>query len=284
MADKNQIKNKILSLAESDERIRAVLLKGSRANPNVTPDKYQDYDIVFIVKNSNSFLSGRSWFDALGKLFLQQLPDEMILENEEKECKVSFTFLTIFEDRNRIDLTLFPLEKFESDFQPDSLTKVWLDKDCLFKDIPQTSDKDYHITKPNQQAFSDVCNEFWWTVTYVAKGLKRNQIIYAKDTMETVVRPMFLKMLEWKAASDNDFKIDTGKSGKFLNVFLDGELFKQVLKTYADSDPENNWNALFLMAEIFRELQNSLAEKLKFEMKSIEAGNSLKYIKEIYGE
>jgi len=61
-------------------------------------------------------------------------------------------------------------EKPGTDFEADSLTIVWLDKDELFKDVPPPTDNDYHIAKPGQQAFFEVCNEFWWTITYVAKG------------------------------------------------------------------------------------------------------------------
>ena len=79
----------------------------------------------------------------------------MNLGKNEKEETFSFAFLMIFEDENRSDLTLFPYEKFETQFEIDSLTIVWLDKDNLFKNVSKSSDKDYHITKPNQQEFSE---------------------------------------------------------------------------------------------------------------------------------
>lgn len=182
------IREKVLRLANSDERIRAILLNGSRANPNIKPDRFQDYDLVFIVKEFDSFIKERKWLDSLGKIILQQLPDEMELGYEPKD---SFTFLMIFEDQTRIDLTLFPFEKVKTGYIVDSLTRVWLDKDALFKDTPAPTDKDYHIKKPTQRQFSEVCNEFWWNSTNVAKGLKREELIYAKDILESVVRPVF---------------------------------------------------------------------------------------------
>lgn len=170
MQKQEEIKNKVLKLAENDNRIRAVLLNGSRANPKVKPDKYQDFDIVFIAQDFDTFLNDRSWISLLGKPILQQLPDEMTLGGDQNQEKVSFSFLMIFEEGHRIDLTLFPREKPGTDFEADSLTIVWLDKDELFKDVPPPTDNDYHIAKPGQQAFFEVCNEFWWTITYVAKG------------------------------------------------------------------------------------------------------------------
>ena len=40
----------ILNVAKNDPRIRGVILNGSRANPNAPKDSFQDFDIVYLVK------------------------------------------------------------------------------------------------------------------------------------------------------------------------------------------------------------------------------------------
>ena len=50
----------ILNVANSDERIRAVRMEGSRANPAVPKDKFQDYDISFYVADAGS----QTWLQA----------------------------------------------------------------------------------------------------------------------------------------------------------------------------------------------------------------------------
>lgn len=52
MRTEQEMFNLILSIAENDERIRAVVMNGSRANPNVVKDIFQDYDIVYVVNKS----------------------------------------------------------------------------------------------------------------------------------------------------------------------------------------------------------------------------------------
>lgn len=269
-----KIENKIRTLAEKDSRIRAVILNGSRANPNVKKDNLQDYDLVFIVEDLQAFLENRSWLLTLGTPVLQQIPTEMELGSQDNEVSISFTFLTYFEDGNRIDLTLFPKDRLETDFTPESLSVVWIDKEDLFTDIPLTSDTDYRILKPTQREFTEVCNEFYWCITNVAKGLKREELIYAKDMMENIVRPMFLKMIEWKIGNANNFTISTGKSGKFIVKYVDEQLYNSILATYSDATIENNWAALFLMMDIFREEQNNLANTLNFEPNLEEAANA----------
>src|SRR5699024_6461980 len=102
--------------------VRGVVLNGSRANPNITPDEYQDFDFVFIVKDLKSFTKNHSWTNRFGEILICQLPNEMYLNEDEHPEETGFPYLMLFIDRNRIDLKLFPVEKFENDYKPDSLT------------------------------------------------------------------------------------------------------------------------------------------------------------------
>lgn len=285
MRSETEIKNLLLDFAKQDDRIRAVLLNGSRTNPNIKPDRFQDFDIVFIVDDLESFTADHSWTNVFGEKIIFQLPDEMTFGIEDStQKKISFAYLMLFQDRNRIDLTLFSKQKFKSDFKVDSLTILWLDKDNLFPNLPASGDKDYLIRKPTEKYFLDTCNEFWWISTYVAKGLLRNEIIYAKEMLETVVRPMFMRVLEWKAGIENDFGVSFGTAGKFLKLYLPYNFYKKILLTYSNFETEENWMALFIMTEIFQETSTFVAEQLGFGINIQEQQNTFAYLKELYAE
>lgn len=285
MRTETEIKNLIVDFAKQDDRIRAVLLNGSRANPKVKPDRFQDFDIVFIVDNLESFTIDHSWINIFGEKIIFQLPDEMTYAGEvSNKEKISFTYLMLFKDTNRIDLTLFPIQKLESNFISDSLTISWLDKDNLFPALPQPGDKDYQIQKPTEKEFLDTCNEFWWVSTYVAKGLLRNEVIYAKEMLETVVRPMFMKVIEWKIGIENDFDISLGKAGKMLKTHVPDGFYEKILLTYANFEIEENWKALFLMTGIFKKTSNLVAGKLGFSVNKIAEQNTIVYLRECHEE
>ena len=205
MRSNYEIQQQILDIATSDPRIKAVLLNGSRANDNVAPDPYQDFDLVFVVQELAPFLADHTWTDIFGKKILWQLPDEMSFGTE--EAKDGFTYLMVFEDGHRIDLTLFPLDKLGLSFERDSLTKVWLDKEGHFGDIPPASEADYLVPRPSIKEFQDICNEFWWVCPYVAKALAREEIIHAKEIMEGPVRQMFHRILEIHVGVQTDFAV-----------------------------------------------------------------------------
>jgi aminoglycoside 6-adenylyltransferase len=282
MRSADEIHKLIIDTAKSDDRIRTVLLIGSRANPNIQPDKFQDFDIVFIVTNFDTFLSNHSWTDIFGEKIICQLPDEMTFNDKDNNETVGFHYLMLFKDGNRIDLTLFPIRNFKTDFAFDSLTIVWLDKDNLFPNIPLSTDTDYYIQKPTEKAFLETCNEFWWVSTYVAKGLLRNEITYAKEMLETTVRPMFMKIIEWFIGTKTHFSVSFGKGGKYMKRNLSSIQYDKILATYSDQQLENNWKSLFLMTALFGEFAATIADRLHFQYNLDEQQNVMTYLKTSY--
>jgi aminoglycoside 6-adenylyltransferase len=49
MRSKDEMYELILNTARDDDPIRAVILNGSRANPNAPRDIFQDFDIIYLV-------------------------------------------------------------------------------------------------------------------------------------------------------------------------------------------------------------------------------------------
>jgi aminoglycoside 6-adenylyltransferase len=283
MRSEQEIFSLIKQIADNDERIRAVLLNGSRANPNALKDKYQDYDILFLVKDLESFIRNPGWIDVFGERIILQMPDAMNIENEDKK-RSSFAWLMLFTDGNRIDLTLFPIERLSTDFRPDSLTRIIADKDNLLSHLPPSTDRDYLIRKPNEKEFSDCCNEFWWVSTYVAKGLVRKEISYAKEIFEIPVRKMFFQMIAWSIGVQHHFSVSFGKSGKNMQQYLSPTLYNRILSTWSDAGIENSWMALFRMTEIFSELARNVALALGYTYNSEEENNVLTYLHNVHEE
>ncbi|QQT26106.1 aminoglycoside 6-adenylyltransferase [Sphingobacterium spiritivorum] len=282
MRTASEIQNMIVAFGETDSRIRAILLNGSRANPAVKPDKFQDYDIVFVVNEIDSFTKDPTWIDIFGERIIMQLPDAMTyLTDDPGQDSESFAYLMLFTDFNRIDLTLFPVNKLDSHKQ-DSLTTVWLDKDGLFAYIDESSERDYYISKPAEQEFAETCNEFWWVSTYVVKGLYREEITYAKEAFDLHIRPMFMNVLAWKIGMEHNFEVTFGKSGKYMQQYLSEKHYQRILNTYANHNIEENWKALFTITELFAEFSMEVAERLAFPIDSIQQQNVMKYIQTQY--
>ncbi|MBV7504176.1 aminoglycoside 6-adenylyltransferase [Bacillus sp. sid0103] len=279
MRTEHEMMKLILTVAEKDDRIRAVGMNGSRTNPNVPKDMFQDFDIVYLVTDLDSFLCNHDWIDVFGERIIIQMPEVMSMFPLGLGRR--FTYLMQFTDGNRIDLMLIPLDEADIYYKEDKLTVILMDKDHCLPSIPPPIDEDYWVKRPSAEFFADCCNEFWWVATYVAKGLWRREILYAQEHLNQHVRPMLMKMLEWKVGIQTDFSISVGKCGKYLERFLSEQSWQELLSTYAKGSYEDVWRALFTMAHLFRTTAMDVAESLNFEYPYEEDKRVTAYLKHI---
>ena len=109
----------------------------------------------------------------------------------------------------------------------------------------------------------------------------REEYSYVQDNLNFHIRPMLLRLLEWKAASAHDFRISGGKSGKYLPRFLPKGLWERYLATYCGAGREELWAAVFAMCGLFRELEEELAARFSFPFAREEADNCAAYLKHV---
>ncbi len=252
----------IVNTAKNDARIRAVIMSGSRVDPNARRDIFQDFDIVYLVTDVACFTDDHTWINRFGEIMILQMPEAM--EDPPPMNDGHFAYLMQFADGNRIDLTLFPIARLD-EFETESLSLLLLDKDGTVGLFPAPSESDYLPKPPTAKRFSDCCNEFWWVCPYVAKGLWREEITYAKTMFDQVVREQLMKMLTWYVGVQTQFLCNPGKFGKHLKQYLEPELWAMLEKTYADAGYEDTWDALYTMCDLFRMTANRVAEHFGFD-------------------
>jgi len=252
----------ILDTAQQDERIRAVILSGSRTNPDAPKDCFQDFGIVYVVTDMAPFVHNLEWINRFGELMILQLPDEMADPSPEENY--GFCYLMQFMDGNRIDLTCYPVEKID-EMKWEGFNVVLLDKDGYVSSLIPQGEKTSIPKPPTAKAFADCTNEFWWVAPYVAKGLWRGEILYARTMLDDYMRTQLMKMLYWYVGVKTDFTGDPGKFGKYLKNFLPGDWWQMLLNTYADASFDHTWEALFVMTSLFREAAKVVAERFNFE-------------------
>jgi aminoglycoside 6-adenylyltransferase len=269
MRSEQEMLELIVDTARQDERIRAVVLNGSRANPNAPRDFFQDYDVVYFVTDVASFKQDPAWVDRFGELMIMQLPEDM--RDPPPGNDEGYTYLMQFTDGNRIDLNIFPLAGI-SERAKDSLSLLLLDKDGIIGPLATASEHDYLPEPPTAKSFSDCCNEFWWCSPYVAKGLWRGEITYARH-MQEVVREELMKMIVWYIGVKTGFEVNPGKMGKYFQKYLEPELWEMLQKTYADAGYENTWEAVFMMCNLFRIAAVHVADHFGYSYPHSDDGN-----------
>ena len=106
-----QILRLILQITETLQ-VEAVAMSGSRTDTKAPKDEFQDYDVVYVVDDLDTLTSNLAWLDQFGTRIIEQ---HNVLGNRR-------LYLMLFEDGNRIDLTLCPKEHI----------KEWVDSEADF--------------------------------------------------------------------------------------------------------------------------------------------------------
>lgn len=263
----------ILSIAKEDERIRAVTMGGSRANKDCPADVYQDFDIAFFVNDVAPFWDNMEWIEEkFGMPSLIQKPESMELIPPENDGH--YVYLMIFPDGNRIDLNITP-EKYRDDGEPMLLL---LDKDGTFPDI-QIAEDYWYIKRPTPKMFADCCNDFHWCLNNVAKGIARDELSYAMEMQNHYVRDMLILMLEWYVGVSYDFKVSSGKHGKYFKKYLPENIYERFKATYSNADYDNMWKAAFDTLYLFGDVARIVAAKLEFTYDELEEKGIEDYMK-----
>ena len=257
----------ILQVAENIQ-VEAVAMSGSRTNPKAPKDEFQDYDVVYVVDDLDNLTSDLSWLDQFGTRIIEQ---HNVLGNRR-------LYLMLFEDGNRIDLTLCPTEYIQEWVDSEAGFTVLEDKKGLFE--PYFPSPQRFWTSPASAIdFENACNEFWWVSAYVVKGICRKQLLYATDHLYGICQQEFLKVLAWRVAADEG-TIDIGKNYKYLFQYLPAEKEKEFSNLLDFSSVEKITQSLFSTMNLFHREAQILAQKMGFAYDKEVAEKMMRYAEE----
>ena len=252
MRTETEMLDVILKTAETLQ-VTAVAMSGSRTDTKASKDEFQDYDVVYVVENLDELITDLSWLDQFGKRIIEQ---EVGLGQRR-------LYLMLFEDGNRIDLTLCPKEHIKEWVDSEAGFTVLEDPEHLFEPYSQNLER-YWTNPASAIEFEKVCNEFWWVSAYVVKGICRKQVIYATDHLYGICQQELLKVLAWQVASDRG-AVDIGKNYKYLFNYLPAQKENEFSSLLDFSNSDKITQSLFATMKFFHQEAQSLAQKMGFD-------------------
>jgi len=249
-------------------KVEAVAMSGSRTDTKASKDEFQDYDVVYVVDDLDNLTSDLSWLDQFGNRLIEQYN---VLGHRR-------LYLMLFEDGNRIDLTLCPKVHIKEWVESEADFTVLEDAKGLF--APYSPNPQRYWTSPASQIdFEKACNEFWWVSAYVVKGICRKQLFYATDHLYGICQQELLKILAWQVASDNG-TVDIGKNYKYLFQYLPTEKEKEFSALLDFSSVEKITQSLFSTMNLFHREAQILAQKMGFDYDKEVAEKMILYAEE----
>ena len=249
-------------------QVEAVAMSGSRTDTKAPKDEFQDYDVVYVVDDLDTLTSNLAWLDQFGKRIIEQ----------EDTLGHRRLYLILFEDGNRIDLTLCPKDHINEWVDSEAGFTVLVDEKSLFESYSPSPQR-FWTSPASQTDFEKSCNEFWWVSAYVVKGICRKQIIYATDHLYGICQQELLKILAWQVASDRG-TVDTGKNYKYLFNYLPDEKEKEFSALLDFSSLDKITQSLFATMQLFHQEAQYLAQKMGFKYEKEVAEKMIEYAKE----
>ena len=249
-------------------QVDAVAMSGSRTNPKAPKDEFQDYDVVYVVDDLDNLTSDLAWLDQFGTRIIEQ---HNVLGNRR-------LYLMLFEDGNRIDLTLCPTEYIQEWVDSEAEFTVLEDKKGLFEPFFPSPQR-FWTSPASAIDFEKVCNEFWWVSAYVVKGIRRKQLLYAADHLYGICQQELLKVMAWQVASDRG-RVDIGKNYKYLFNYLPAEKEKEFSNLLDFTSLDKIPQSLFATMELFHQEAQFLAHKMGFDYDMRVAEKMIQYAKE----
>ncbi|MDP7597327.1 MAG: aminoglycoside 6-adenylyltransferase [Pseudomonadales bacterium] len=184
----------IIGFANVDDRVRTVLMNGSRANPNVVKDPFQDYDVANFVTDVEPFRDEAYVLPHFGEAIVVEQP--LIGPWPPADADGSYhNYNMQLVDGNRIDLSFFHVDTL-NDRLTDSLTEVLLDKDGVIPSLPPANESSYFITEPTRQLYDGCCTGFFFALgSHIPKTIWRKNLPLLKFHTEAWLRESVVMML-----------------------------------------------------------------------------------------
>ena len=246
-------------------QVDAVALSGSRTDTKAPKDEFQDYDVVYVVDDLDNLTSDLAWLDQFGTRIIEQ---HNILGNRR-------LYLMLFEDGNRIDLTLCPKDHIQEWVESEADFTVLEDPKGLFESYSPSPQR-FWTSPASETDFKKACNEFWWVSAYVVKGICRNQLIYVTDHLYGICQQELLKVLAWQVARNRGL-VDIGKNYKYLFNYLPIDKEKEFSALLDFSSLDKITQSLFATMQLFHQEAQSLAQKMDFKYEKEVAEKMMRY-------
>jgi aminoglycoside 6-adenylyltransferase len=260
MKTEGEVLEQIRQWARALDSVRAVILTSSRADPQRTPDTLSDYDLQVFMRSTDPITRDDAWLAPFGPVMVR-----WPLRPGPTFSSAWITQLVLFADGVRIDFQFTAgAERLADPYDPCYV--ILVDKDCLAGSWVASGGESPKIAPPTVEDFQETVNGFWWDIVYVAKGLARGEIPYARYMLDGSIRfEQLARLLSWYVGITKGWQTQIGIHGRWLHRALDAATWDEYVATCADASAAASWSALFATMALARKTGTAVALALGFD-------------------
>jgi aminoglycoside 6-adenylyltransferase len=274
----------LIHWSESQPLVRAMLLTSTRAIPGAYSDVFSDYDVVLALSDVRPFCEGRAWLEAFGTV-LVMYQDPL----ESNGGLLHSGNVVQFESGLKIDFTLVETQYIASLQAAPQLPaeyeagyRILLDKDGLADGLKPPTYQAYIPSSPTQAQYIEMIEVTLLDATYVAKYLRRADLMAARFILVTfLIDEQLRPMLEWHYEIEHGWSVRPGLHGRRMQQWLRPDLWADLENTYTGLELEESWEALFRILALLRKVAIEVGERLGFTYPDVMVRRALAYLQEV---
>jgi len=182
MLNDDSILLKLISYAENDPRVRAMVLFGSRAREEKTADRFSDYDLIFFVSDIDYFVHTDEWLRGIAEPRISFFENTAVQDYERR---------VFFDDAMDMDFLFYNVKDVER-ITADPIIRAWyakghrilVDKIHYAKIVEASRPAPMKKKAVTEQELRNSVNNFWFHTIWAIKKLRRGEIWAAKNCID----------------------------------------------------------------------------------------------------
>src|ERR1041385_6432181 len=212
--------DRIAAWAAQEENIRAVVVTGSRSRDDGSMDEWSDLDVQLITTDHTAYAPSSDWLENIGSVWVC-LP---------LTTDIGFpTRLVWFAGGNKVDFSFWPVDWLMTMIEHGELADEYqrgyyaiVDKDGLVAKLPPSPHSFPAKSKPSEEQFRFVVDEFWFEAIHVAQFIRRRELWVVKFR-DSTMKSDLLQIMEWHAQAEHDWQYNTWLIGKRIAKWTDSK-------------------------------------------------------------
>jgi aminoglycoside 6-adenylyltransferase len=249
-----ELKERLCSLAESDAKIKALVVIGSSARTYSKADEYSDLDVIVATEEPEAWLYGE-YPARLGKMKMSFVEPAI---GGVKERRV------LYEGSYDVDLIALTPDQFRDAVVSGLCNEVMNRGYVVIYDTMGIASvlKEYvrigvKHDLLSQEDFNNMVNDFFFHTVWTSKKIQRGELWTAKMCLDSYMKNHLLRIIEMYTISVN--KADVWHSGRFLEKWADKEIIDRLRSCFAHYDRDDIISALISNYELFSNLAKCVA-------------------------
>jgi aminoglycoside 6-adenylyltransferase len=242
--------DEVTGWAEAQRDVHALLLVGSQARVDTPADDLSDVDLALFVDDPERYLRDADWVRPFGEPLLTFLEPTAVGGFEERRV--------LFRDGLEVDFSILPVV-IAKEPPPEADAVLARGFSILYDGIGLAAPEPAGpkpAAPPTQEQLDQLSNDFWYHLVWVAKKLRRGELLLAKQACDCYLTERIVQLFRWRAQDQ-----DTWHGYRFFERWAGPETPQALGPTFARYDEADIGRALRAKGALFGELERDVIQR-----------------------